>query len=93
MEIEVVYASNARQMVRQLDVPEDTTVGQAIELSGLLEGVDVSLLGVGVFARPRSLDSALKPGDRVEIYRPLVMDPMTARRERAKQQKRKKSKK
>jgi putative ubiquitin-RnfH superfamily antitoxin RatB of RatAB toxin-antitoxin module len=62
------------------------TVLEAIRASGLLEQfpeLDVSSLTVGIWGRPCLLDAGLNAGDRVEIYRPLAMDPKEARRLRA----------
>ncbi len=61
------------------------TVGNALEQSGLLRShLELAGLPVGIFSRIVSLDTPVKPGDRVEIYRPLSLDPMEIRRQRAK---------
>jgi uncharacterized protein len=66
----------------QLCVAKATTVADAIAQSGLtnlppLQG------NVGIFARACALDTVLNDGDRIEIYRPLKVDPKVQRRERA----------
>ena len=83
--IEVAYATPERQLIIKLDVPVGTTASQAIELSGIrdqfpqLEEQPV----VGIFSEKVSLDHCLSVGDRVEIYRPLIVDPKEARRQKA----------
>ena len=67
-------------------VARGTTVLGAIRASGLLErfaSVDLSTRAVGVWGRPCALAAPLAGGERVEIYRPLAMDPKEARRQRA----------
>ena len=63
-----------------------TTAEGAIGASGLLErfaGAGLKHQAMGVWGRPCGPDTTLRPGDRVELYRPLAMDPMEARRQRA----------
>jgi putative ubiquitin-RnfH superfamily antitoxin RatB of RatAB toxin-antitoxin module len=62
----------------------------AIRASGLLERfaeIDISSQSVGIWGRRAGLDSVLCEGDRVEIYRPLALDPKEARRRRASRRK------
>jgi putative ubiquitin-RnfH superfamily antitoxin RatB of RatAB toxin-antitoxin module len=69
-----------------LVLPESATAIDAIRASGVLERfaeLDVSVQAIGVWGRTCALDCRLRDGDRVEIYRPLVMDPNQARRLRA----------
>jgi len=86
--IEVVYALPERQWLLELDVPAGTTVGQAVERSGLPEHcahLDAASLrdNVGIFGRRVDLEHELRAGDRVEIYRPLRVSPRELRRQRA----------
>ncbi|MCM2679648.1 RnfH family protein [Echinimonas agarilytica] len=85
--IEVAYALPLKQTLLSVSVPEDSTVKDAIEASGILDmHSDIDLLGdnkVGVWSRACKLDSALKDGDRIEIYRPLIADPKQVRKMRA----------
>lgn len=61
------------------------TVAQVLEQSGLLsKHPELCHMPVGIFSRMVSLDTPVKSGDRVEIYRPLTLDPMETRRRRAK---------
>lgn len=87
LEVEVAYASTVRQWLVSVRVPESATVADAIaaaHLQGLPTQNLPELLGnVGIFARGCQLSDIVKHGDRVEIYRPLIADPMAQRRNRA----------
>lgn len=89
MSIQVCYAGLNKTSLLYVQVAPDTTILQAIQQSGIVSihpEIDVTVLKVGVFGKLKALDAGLKPGDRVEIYRPLIADPMEARRRRAKKQ-------
>ena len=86
MRIEVAYALPDRQRLITLDVAEPITVREAIEQSRieqLFADIDLTIQQVGIFSQLASLDDQLHEGDRVEIYRLLIADPKTMRRERA----------
>ena len=86
LRVEVVYALPGEQVLQALVVIEGTTVGEAIERSGILlrfPEIDLAAARVGIFGRIARLDAPLHNGDRVEIYRPLLADPKDARRRRA----------
>ena len=92
MRIQVVYAKPDRQYVVDLDVPEDTTVYQAAELSGFaaqFPEIDLETIPMGVFGVriKTATTTTLHPGDRVELYRSLIADPKENRRTRAESQK------
>ncbi|HKL51343.1 MAG TPA: RnfH family protein [Wenzhouxiangellaceae bacterium] len=81
--VEVAVAWPELQAVVPLRLAENSTVADAIELSGLAErfpALEISPERLGVFAERRSPDDRLRDGDRVEIYRPLKVDPKVARR-------------
>lgn len=85
LRVEVAYAIPGTQWLIELDVPPGTTAGEAIRLSGIVEQVpDIDTTSIGVFGESVKHDHRLRPGDRVEIYRPLTADPREARRELAK---------
>lgn len=89
MTVEVVYATPQRQRLIRLAVAPGTTAAEAIDRCGIRDAfphIDAHP-EVGIFSRRVPLDTILQAGDRVEIYRPLVADPKTARRSRAEQQK------
>lgn len=83
--IEVGYALPDQQRLVRLDYTP-MTAEQAIERSGILNEfpeIDLAENPIGIFGLRVRPSHRLKPGDRVEIYRPLVMSPKQARRLRA----------
>jgi uncharacterized protein len=82
IQIEVVYAGPGEPVTTALEVAPGTTLRQAIERCH--PGLDLQRMGIGVFGRARGLGEPVAAGDRVEIYRPLLVDPKDARRRRAK---------
>ncbi len=95
MDIEVVYALQDDQTVFELTMTEGATVQDALQACGLLDKSysDSSLniipgqTPVGIFGEKVTYQELLRDGDRVEVYRPLQIDPMQARRARAQAQK------
>lgn len=86
MTVEVAYALPDEQLILTVNGEPGMTLQQAIEASGIMERfpeIDLAKNKVGVFGKLASLDSTLNPGDRVEIYRPLIADPKEARKKRA----------
>ncbi|MDP2826475.1 MAG: RnfH family protein [Sulfuritalea sp.] len=83
MQIGVAYSEAANQIWLTTEVPDDSTVQAAIEKSGILRmfpTIDLTMQKVGVFGKLVKLDAPLRPGDRVEIYRPITCDPQTVPR-------------
>jgi len=81
--IEVVFALPDRQELVALEVDPGTTVGAAITLSAISDkfaGKDFSDYQAGVWGKAVDRDHRLQEGDRLELYRPLLMDPRDARR-------------
>ncbi len=88
MQIEVAYALRDKQTLLELEVNEGVTLKQAIEASGILDiypQIDLIKDKTGIFGKIAKLDAILRNKDRVEIYRPLIADPKTVRKERAAQ--------
>ena len=86
MRIDVVYATPARQERVRLEMPGGASALAAVRASGLLERhpeIDLARGKLGVFGKVVAADTSLTDGDRVEIYRPLAVDPRAARRARA----------
>ena len=86
LKIEVVFALPDRQVVKRVMVANGSCVSDAIEQSGIrasFPGIDLSGLETGVWGHPVANSHELRDGDRVEIYRPLLMDPREARRQLA----------
>ncbi len=86
LRVSVVYLRPGLAFERTMLLPAPATVGEAIEASDVLRQVPELAavpLEVGVFSQRRTLADALRDGDRVEIYRPLTIEPKEARRIRA----------
>ncbi len=84
--VEVCYALADHQERSMLRLAPESTVEQAIIASGILARypeIDLGRNKVGIFAKFCKLDSGLRDGDRVEIYRPLIADPKEVRKQRA----------
>lgn len=84
--IEVTYALPDKQTLLSLSVEDNTNVEQAIAQSGILSmhsDIDLDQNKVGIWYKTCKLSSALKDGDRIEIYRPLIADPKEVRKLRA----------
>ncbi|URL57089.1 RnfH family protein [Luteibacter flocculans] len=83
--VEVAYAGPEGQVVLKLGVPEGTTAWQAVQQAApaLPAGVMPDPTRIGIFAKKVAPERVLEEGDRVELYRPLTLDPMEARRRRA----------
>ena len=83
MQIGVAYSEPAQQIWLTLEVPDESTVLDVIERSGVLKmfpHIDLAAQKVGIFGRVVKTDAVLRAGDRVEIYRPIVCDPLTVPR-------------
>ncbi|WP_292443490.1 RnfH family protein [Methylibium sp.] len=73
----------------ELELPECSTVADALQASGLLQrhpGIDLALQRMGVWGRACRPDDVLREGDRLELYRALEVDPKEARRLRQQRQ-------
>lgn len=97
MQIQCLFSPAPRQLIEvSLSLPEASTVFEAVqslklcpELSNHLKALEMSLeveRGRGIWGRIAHLNEELKPGDRLEIYRPLLVDPKIARKKRFKGQ-------
>ena len=86
IEVEVAYAREQAQALIQVTGDAGLTAREAIERSGVTRQfpeIDLALNKVGGYGKLISLDQVLGPGDRVEIYRPLIADPKEQRKKRA----------
>jgi len=86
--VEVVYCLPEKQTRVVLQVALGCSAGTAIKSTNLpvqfgfrLDGEETA--PIGIFGKQITADTLLKPGDRVEIYRPLLLSPTEARRLRA----------
>ena len=85
LSIEVCYAQPGEETLLAIELPEGATVRQALEASGILgrfPQINLAQQKVGVFGKLKPLDAVLADHDRVEIYRPLIIDPKAARQRR-----------
>ena len=87
--VEVAFARPDRQEIIPVTVPEGTTAVEAVKLSGIVDifpEIDPDRIDMGIFGKviKKPAEHALREGDRVELYRPLKIDPKQARLNRAK---------
>jgi len=83
MQIGVAYSEHAQQIWLTIEVPDESTVTDAIARSGILKmfpHIDLETQKVGVFGKIVKPETALHAGDRVEIYRAITCDPQTVPR-------------
>jgi hypothetical protein len=69
----------------RLEVPDNSTIEETINLSGVLKlypEINLTSQKVGIFGKIAALDTPVKDGDRVEIYRQITADPQTVQRRR-----------
>ena len=86
LQVYVAYALPDHEFVHPMRVPAGTTIGEAIERSGVLASfphINLTTQAVGIYGKKKTLETVLRERDRIEIYRPLVADPKDARRRRA----------
>lgn len=85
--IEMIYALPHEQKLLRMEVAPNTSILDAILESDLLllyPEIDLNQVKVGIFGKQKKLTDLISPGDRIEIYRPLLIDPKEARRHKAK---------
>jgi putative ubiquitin-RnfH superfamily antitoxin RatB of RatAB toxin-antitoxin module len=85
MNVGVCYAEADRQLWMRLEVPDESTVEEVINLSGVLKlypEINLTTQKVGIFGKIAALTTTVKEGDRVEIYRQITVDPQTVQRRR-----------
>ena len=88
--VEVVYATVSQQKIIALQLLAGSSLEQAIQQSGILllfPEINLAKNKVGIFSAQKKLTDVVHDGDRIEIYRPLIIDPKEARRRRVKNNK------
>jgi len=83
MNVGVAYADKFKKVWLKFEVPDGSTVREAIERSGLLAQfpeIDLDTQRVGIFGNLTRLTAKVAEGDRVEIYRDITADPETVER-------------
>ncbi len=86
IEVEIVLALPDRQWLRRISVRCGASVAEAVSKSGLREACedcDIDTLALGIWGQEVASDRVVKKGDRIELYRPLQLDPREARRQLA----------
>lgn len=86
LQVEVVYGVPEKQKIITISTPENTSIEQAINDSGIKDvfpEIDLSKNKVGIWNRAAKLSDVVEDGDRIEIYRPLIADPKEVRKRRA----------
>lgn len=87
IQVEIVYANSQQQTILTVVIDEGSTIEKVIDCSGILDifpDIDLSQQKVGIFSQQKKLTDLVEDGDRVEIYRALIIDPKEARKRRAK---------
>jgi putative ubiquitin-RnfH superfamily antitoxin RatB of RatAB toxin-antitoxin module len=83
MKVSVAYTGQNKQVWLHIQVPEGSTVTDAINHSGILSifpEIDLTQQKLGIFGKLTKADAQLNEGDRVEIYRAIIADPKTVKR-------------
>ena len=78
MQVSVAYVEPGQPLWLNVEVPEGSTVQQAIDLSGILTRcpqMNLKKQKIGIYGKLTKLTAPLEAGDRVEIYRPITVDP------------------
>jgi putative ubiquitin-RnfH superfamily antitoxin RatB of RatAB toxin-antitoxin module len=86
VQVTVSYATPGEEFIHPMRVAPGTTIGQAVEASGVLARfpeINLVTQPVGIYGKKKTLETVLRERDRIEIYRPLVADPKDSRRRRA----------
>lgn len=87
MKVELVYVGTGRQELLELEVDDGCTAGDLIAISSMVDRFPdepIANADIGVWGQSVARDYRLRDGDRVEIYRPLILDPREARMQRVK---------
>jgi hypothetical protein len=83
MNVGIAYANKKKQVWLKLEVPDGSTVRDAINHSGILKQfpeIDLENQKVGIFGKLSKLDAVIEDGARIEIYRPITADPESVER-------------
>jgi putative ubiquitin-RnfH superfamily antitoxin RatB of RatAB toxin-antitoxin module len=89
--VEVIYALPETQWQYRLQVLSGDTVANVINASGLLQrypSLQLEQLKIGIWGKLVTLEQHVEAEDRIEIYRPLLIDPKQARKNKVSQERR-----
>ena len=84
--VELIYIAVDKTTVHlKFEFKQGLKVIDVIKASGIWNNhPETQTMAIGIYAQPVELETLLKSGDRIEIYRPLTLDPKEKRRQRAK---------
>jgi putative ubiquitin-RnfH superfamily antitoxin RatB of RatAB toxin-antitoxin module len=85
MNVGVCYAEVDRQLWMRLEVPDNSTIEEIINRSGVLKPypeINLATQKVGIFGKIAALDTSVNDGDKVEICRQITVDPQTVQSRR-----------
>lgn len=82
--VQICYAEPENQILIDLEIPENTRLIDAVNLSGIEKKLPLAVKedNIGIFGKKKKFDTLLKANDRIEIYRPLENSPQETRRRR-----------
>ena len=85
LKVELVYITSEHKLIQLvLELAPGATVSDALIRSGIYQShPETKGLAIGIYAKQVALDTMLKTGDRIELYRPLALDPKETRRKKA----------
>ncbi|MCA3002922.1 MAG: RnfH family protein [Burkholderiales bacterium] len=87
IKVSIAFGVKGRALELALTADEGTTIGELLTSASVRDNLPTSILaevvGYGVWGKARPLTHSLRDGDRVELYRPLRIDPKAQRRKRA----------
>lgn len=86
--IEIAYARPDQQLILEITVIAGSGPREAVMSSDIdahFPEIDKEYCDIGIFGKAVRPDQKLEPGDRIEIYRPLIADPKLVRKQRAEQ--------
>lgn len=85
MRVQIAYVGGDTELLIAVEVAADATVGDALRIASIEKhlGSAPDLAGLALFGRRVDTTTPLRDGDRIELTRPLLRDPKTARRDRA----------
>jgi putative ubiquitin-RnfH superfamily antitoxin RatB of RatAB toxin-antitoxin module len=84
--VEIVFVTPDKQLLHALQVQSGATVNDVIAASNIMDVFPeqkLNELGVGIWGKAVNGDKVVAAGDRIELYRPLKIDPREARRQLA----------
>lgn len=85
--VELIYLADDEQFHQSHSVAEGSTVQDVLTASDLLRNHpewDINTLAIGIFSKKVALSHIVQQGDRIELYRSLVIDPKESRRKKLK---------